>query len=94
MGPLDRYTCEQVFRLLDDYLDRELAPEEVARVERHLATCAQCASEYRFEGTLLQGLKEKIRHIEVPRSAIERVESVLKADLDCEPTEEDAGAED
>lgn len=94
MSPLDRYTCEQVFRLLDDYLDRELTPEDVERVERHLATCAQCASEYRFEGTLLQGLKERLRHIEVPRSAVERVESVLKANLDCEPMEDDDGAED
>ncbi len=94
MGPLDRYTCEQVFRLLDEYLDRELAPEEIARVEKHLATCAQCAAEYRFEGTLLEGLKDKIRHIEVPQSAIEKVESILKADLDSEAVEEDDGAED
>lgn len=94
MGPLDRYTCEQVFRLLDDYLDRALVPEEVARVEKHLATCAQCAREYRFESALLEGLKEKIRHIEVPRSAIKRVESVLKASPHDEPVEEDSGAED
>lgn len=92
IGPLDRYTCEQVFRLLDQYVDRELAAGEVTRVEQHLATCAQCAAEYRFESTLLEGLKEKIRHIEVPRSAVEKVESVLKAYLDSEPNDGNDGA--
>jgi anti-sigma factor (TIGR02949 family) len=92
IGPLDRYTCEQVFRLLDEYVDRELAAEEVTRVEQHLATCAQCAAEYRFEGTLLEGLKEKIRHIDVPRSAVEKVKSVLKAHLDSEPPDGNDGA--
>lgn len=93
-GPLDRYTCEHVFRVLDEYVDRELAEEELTRVEQHLATCAQCAAEYRFEGTLLEGLKEKMRHIDVPRSAVEKVESVLKAYLDSEPTDakDDAGS--
>lgn len=74
----NRYTCEQMFRVLDDYLDRELSPEEMLRVEEHLATCAQCASEYGFEGALLDGLKEKIRRIEVPQSAVDRVTEALK----------------
>lgn len=78
MGALDRYTCEQVFHLLDDYVDRELAPDEITRVEEHLATCAQCARESRFEHRLLEGLKSKIRQIEVPPSAVEKVEAVLE----------------
>lgn len=82
MGALDRYTCEQVFHLLDDYVDRELAPDEITRVEEHLATCAQCACELRFEHSLLEGLKSKIRQIEVPRSAVERVEAILERNLE------------
>jgi len=78
MSSLDRYTCEQVFRLLDDYLDRELSPDEIARVEEHLATCAQCASESRFERGMLEGLKAKIRQIDVPASLVEKVETALK----------------
>lgn len=78
MGSLNQYTCEQVFRLLDQYVDRELGEDEVQRVEEHLGTCAQCAREYRFEATLLAGLKEKIRRIDVPPSVIQKVESVLK----------------
>lgn len=78
MSRLEHYTCEEVFRLLDDYLDRELAEDEVRRVEEHLTTCAECASEYGFEGALLDGLKEKIRHIVVPQSVIEKVAEALK----------------
>lgn len=82
MGTLDRYTCEQVFHLLDDYVDRELAPDEITRVEEHLATCVQCARESRFEHNLLEGLKSKIRQIEVPRSAVERVEAILERNIE------------
>lgn len=91
MGALDRYTCEQVFHLLDDYVDRELAPDEIERVEQHLATCAQCASESRFEHNLLEGLKSKIRQIEVPRSALERVEAILERNLEAD---DEGSAED
>ncbi len=88
MAPLDRYTCEQVFHLLDDYVDRELTPDEIACVEQHLATCAQCASESRFEHSLVEGLKEKIRQIDAPRSAVEKVEAVLRREVDG-PAEDD-----
>lgn len=82
MSTLDRYTCEQVFRLLDDYLDRELSPEEIDRVEAHLATCAQCASESRFERGMLEGLKAKIRQIDVPASLVETIETALRRERD------------
>lgn len=81
MGALDRYTCEQVFHLLDAYIDRELTPEEIEQVERHLATCAQCARESRFEQRLVEGLKSKIRQIEVPSSVIERLQTLLERSL-------------
>lgn len=79
MSRLDRYTCEEVFRRLDAYLDRELGADEIARVEQHLATCAECARESRFEGALLDGLKEKLRHIDLPPSVAEKVEDILKS---------------
>ena len=93
MAPLDRYTCEQVFHLLDDYVDRELTAEETVRVEEHLATCAQCASESRFEHSLLEGLKEKIRQIEAPRSAVAKIEAVLRRGADADAPEDTEDAE-
>jgi anti-sigma factor RsiW len=34
---------EHIFDLLDDYVDGELSPPDRARVETHLASCAECA---------------------------------------------------
>jgi len=65
-SPLDRATCEQVFRRLDDYLDRELSPTERTRVEEHLQFCEMCASEYRFEASFLVQVREKVRRIAAP----------------------------
>jgi Putative zinc-finger len=40
MAPIDRYTCEETIRRLDDYLDRELTPHEMQLVKEHLAAPA------------------------------------------------------
>lgn len=77
--PLDRYTCEEVFRRMDEYLDRELAPQEVERVRAHLETCVACASEYRFEDTLLHDVKSKVRRVAVPDDLRSRIVRQLAA---------------
>jgi anti-sigma factor (TIGR02949 family) len=59
-------SCLEVFNRLDDYLDRNLSDEEIALVARHLDDCVVCASEYRFEATVLEGLKARLRRIEMP----------------------------
>jgi anti-sigma factor (TIGR02949 family) len=59
-------TCIEVFNRLDDYLDRNLTDEEIHQVQRHLDDCLICASEYRFEATILEGLKARLRRIEMP----------------------------
>jgi anti-sigma factor (TIGR02949 family) len=73
MDRLDRCTCEEALRRLEDFLDRELAPEEMRRVQVHLDTCAACTSQYRFEAQLLDGLREKIRRISLPGELRERI---------------------
>jgi len=78
MPPPDRYTCEQVFRRLDDYVDRELAPPEVARVRAHLDTCAACAQEYGFEEIVLQTVKAKLRRVAIPLDLRLRIERRLR----------------
>ncbi len=79
MKPLDRYTCAQAFRRLDDYLDRELGSEEVARVEAHLETCSQCADEFRFEGTVIAQVRDKLRRLDVPEDLLQRLAAKLQA---------------
>lgn len=77
MPPLDRYTCEAVFRRMNDYLDRELAPAEVEQVRSHLETCLACAGEYRFEELLLNDVRSKLRRVAIPRDFLARIEQRL-----------------
>lgn len=80
MSPLDRYTCEEVFRRMDEYLDRELAQDEVGRVHAHLETCAACAGEYAFEDGVLATVKAKLRRVAVPDELRRRIERSLTND--------------
>lgn len=44
--------CEKCEELLQGYLDRDLAPDEVVVAEGHLDGCDYCRRRYRFEETL------------------------------------------
>jgi anti-sigma factor (TIGR02949 family) len=69
----DRYTCEEMLRRLDDYLDRELSPDEIARVEHHLQDCEACIREFGFEANVLRAVRTKLRAVEVPETLLDRV---------------------
>jgi anti-sigma factor (TIGR02949 family) len=73
----DRYTCEEIFRRLDDFLDRELPPEQMSRVRAHLESCAACAEEYAFEADVLEEVRRKVRRITVPQTFVERLAAAL-----------------
>ena len=77
MTHLDRYTCEEAFRRLDDYLDRELSAEEMTLVHEHLDICAGCAREFNFEASVLCGVREKLRQIDLPDSLQARILAAL-----------------
>jgi anti-sigma factor (TIGR02949 family) len=72
-----RFTCEEAFRRLDDYLDRELSPAEMELVGSHLEICAGCASEFSYERSVLRGISAKVRQIDVPQSLRDRVLAAL-----------------
>jgi len=65
--------CREVFERLDDFVDRELTPAEAARVEAHLAVCANCATRYGFEASVLEGLKQRLRRITAPPELLRRI---------------------
>ena len=77
MTHLNRYTCEEAFRRLDDYLDRELSAEEMTLVHDHLDICAGCAREFNFEASVLRGVREKLRQINLPDSLQARILAAL-----------------
>lgn len=80
MHPPDRFTCEEVFSRLDDYLDRELTAEEMRLVREHMETCAACASEHRFEAGILEGVRGKLRRLAVPEDLMARISARIAAD--------------
>ena len=91
MRHLTRFTCEEAFRRLDDYLDRELSEREMVLVHEHLEICAGCAREFRFEESVLRGVRAKLRQIDVPADLQARVLMALALERDGEG-EVDAGA--
>ena len=80
MSEQDRLICDQVLSRLDEFLDRALVPAEQAAVERHLEECLQCARALQFEATLLDGLRDRLRRIQVPLGLLEAVRSRLQAE--------------
>jgi anti-sigma factor (TIGR02949 family) len=77
MSAPDSYTCMEVFRRLDDYLGRALAPDELLKVEAHLRTCEVCAAEYRFETRLVDEVRGKLREAELPDELRGRIAALL-----------------
>lgn len=77
MTHLTRYTCEETFRRLDDYLDRELSAEETLLVREHLEICVGCAREFTFEASVLRAVRAKLRQIDLPPSLPGRILSAL-----------------
>lgn len=66
---LDIYGCREALERLDDFVDRELSPDETRRVATHLRICHECAQKFRFQEELVAGLKQKIEHVEAPQDA-------------------------
>lgn len=52
--------CRQVLAVLSDYVDGELASEEVRRVEAHLRGCDQCERFGGAFGRLVAGLRQEL----------------------------------
>jgi anti-sigma factor (TIGR02949 family) len=77
MSDVDRFTCEEVFQRLDDYLDRELTADEMRLVREHLELCTVCTAEHRFERRVLDDVKQKLRRIDMPAGLIARVQAAI-----------------
>ena len=76
---LNRTTCEEAFRRLDDFLDRRLAHTEMHLIEEHLEICAACAREFTFEASVLKGLRQKLRQLSVPPDLLARIAAQIRA---------------
>ncbi len=75
---LDRMTCEEAFRRLDDFIDRQLSADEMRLVQEHLDVCAQCTREFNFEVSVINGVRGRLSRIAAPPNLLSRIASVLK----------------
>ena len=71
-------TCAEAFRHLDDYVDRELGPEELEAVEEHLARCRDCTDEFDTEQQLLGIIRAKLAQIRLPAGLMEKISARLR----------------
>ncbi len=79
MRNLDAESCARTFERLDDYLDRELSPDENASVEAHLQQCTVCAAEFRFESIVIAQIRNKLKHLQAPPELLQRIAAKLPA---------------
>lgn len=69
----DQLACEDLFRKLDDFLDREISPRDAVLVREHLETCAVCAGEYAFEESVLRNVRRKLSRIAAPPGLLQKI---------------------
>ena len=86
MGELNRCSCEEAFRRLDCYVDRELNASEIDAVKAHLEKCQECAEEFNFEERVLEEIRRKINRVAIPPGLRDRVFARLR-ELDGEPAQ-------
>jgi anti-sigma factor (TIGR02949 family) len=73
-------SCEAILRRLDDYIDRELSPDEMRAVEAHIAECLRCADRYRFELSLIREIRGRLRRLRLPGALVARIRRRLAAE--------------
>jgi len=71
-------SCKEALARLDDFVDRELAPDELRLVERHMRICVGCAQKYRFEEGFVREVRSKIEHLETPADLMARIRADLQ----------------
>jgi anti-sigma factor RsiW len=54
--------CKRALFLLPDYLDRELAPQEMSDVRKHLAICHACHEKLAFQSRLVQTMRQELQN--------------------------------
>lgn len=73
MTPSRDLSCEEMLRRLDEYLDRALTEDDAELVAEHLARCAECAGEFRFESQLMEEIRGKLDRIELSPGLASRI---------------------
>ena len=70
-------SCEQILQGIWEYLDREMGPEDVAHVQKHLDLCRSCFSRLEFEKRLREAIRTKTLH-SCPEKVKNRIKRILE----------------
>lgn len=70
--------CEAVMRQLWDYLDEELTADRMKAIREHVAMCARCYPQYKFEQEFLATLARLRREHSNPQMLRERLMDALQ----------------
>ncbi len=71
-------SCRDVIEQLWDYLDGELPPERVEEFAAHLAGCARCYPQYRFEFAFLEALaRQRDNHAGPPQALVRQLRLLI-----------------
>jgi anti-sigma factor (TIGR02949 family) len=63
-------SCREVIKQLWDYLDGELRAERIEEIAAHLAECARCCPQYRFELAFLEAVARQRDRLPRPPQAL------------------------
>lgn len=66
-------SCRLMMSQLDDYLDRELTPQDCEVIDRHLEKCDRCRGELAARTTLQNLLKRTLERIPCPEHLRDRI---------------------
>ncbi len=70
--------CRELIEQLWDYLDAELPPERMQELAAHLAECARCYPQYRFEFAFLEAVaRQRERLPGPPRALLDQVRLLI-----------------
>ena len=66
-------SCGEVYANIFPYLDHELAAEERAELERHIAACPGCEDHFAFDGAFLRFVRQRAPRTLMPTALQERL---------------------
>jgi len=73
-------TCREAIEKLAEYLDSELTPEDLGRLEAHLAVCAPCRA-YLATYRRTKELTAKASRVEMPADLKRRLRALFSDEI-------------
>ncbi|HEY3267578.1 MAG TPA: zf-HC2 domain-containing protein [Armatimonadota bacterium] len=70
--------CRKALNRLEDYLDRDLTPDERVSLERHLSICDQCTKEFGMRSRAQRVLREKLTCEKCPDELRKGISDLLR----------------